>query len=53
MPGEDFGGTGWIMEPDRGRVLKTTTKSRPFLTLDIDLAAAKKAKSGYPRYVKD
>jgi N-carbamoylputrescine amidase len=53
IPGEDFGGTGWIMEPDRGRVLKTTSQSRPFLTLDIDLSAAKKAKAGYPRYVKD
>lgn len=41
------------LDGDRGWVLKTTSKSRPFLTLDIDLSAAKKAKNGYPRYVKD
>ncbi len=31
------------LDGDRGWVLKTTSKSRPFLTLDIDLSAAKKA----------
>ena len=53
IPGEDFGGTGWIIEPERGGILGTTSMSKEFLTLDIDLSAAKKAKTTYPRYVKD
>lgn len=53
IPGEDFGGTGWIIEPERGRMLGATSLSREFLTLDIDLSAARAAKNSYPRYVKD
>ena len=53
VPGEDFGGTGWIIEPERGSILGTTSLPKPFLTLGIDLSAAKKAKTSYPRYVKD
>lgn len=52
-PEENFGGTGWIIEPERGSILGTTSPAAEFLTLDIDLLAAKKAKSTYPRYVKD
>jgi N-carbamoylputrescine amidase len=51
--GYEFGGTGWIAEPDGGKVLGVTTKEKPFLTLDIDLAEAEKAKQTYPRYVLD
>ena len=48
---EDFGGTGWIIEPERGDVLGTTSLSREFLTLDIDINDAKNAKTTYPRYI--
>ncbi len=50
---ENFGGTGWIIEPDRGNVMGLTSTSKAFLTLEIDLTAAKHAKKLYPRYVKD
>lgn len=50
---ENFGGTGWIIEPERGDVLGTTSSSRMFLTLDIDINAAENAKLTYPRYVAD
>ena len=49
----DFGGTGWIIEPEEGNVIGTTSESQPFLTVDIDLQAAKKAKTTYPRYVEE
>lgn len=51
--GTRFGGCGWIIEPEDGRVLGTTSKERPFLTLEIDLRAAEAAKKTYPRYVCD
>ena len=50
---EDFGGTGWIIEPERGDVLGTTSESSNFLTLDIDINDAKQAKKTYPRYVRE
>lgn len=53
LTGEDFAGTGWIIEPEDGEVLGTTTADDPFLTLDIDLDRADRAKQSYPRYVKD
>jgi predicted amidohydrolase len=46
--GFDFGGLGWIIDPD-GVVLGVTSSDRPFLTLDLDLDAARAAKSTYPR----
>jgi len=49
--GHAWGGHGWIIEPDQGTVLFTTSTERPFLTLQIDLSAAEQAKSRYPRYV--
>lgn len=49
---EDFGGTGWIIEPERGDVLGTTGQETAFLTLPIDITDARKAKKTYPRYVK-
>ena len=51
--GCDFAGVGWIIEPDEGKVLGLTSPEQPFLTLDIDLAEADKAKETYPRYVLD
>lgn len=49
---EDFGGTGWIIEPERGNIMGLTSPDKWFLTLDIDPAAAQAAKKTYPRYVK-
>jgi N-carbamoylputrescine amidase len=48
-----WAGTGWIIEPQEGAVLGTTSKENPFLTLDIDLHEAETAKSTFPRYVPD
>ena len=50
---EDFGGKGWIIEPERGDVLGTTCLDQNFLTLDIDINDAENAKITYPRYVKE
>ena len=49
----DWGGLGWIVEPEEGEVLGTTSEDAPFLTLDLDLAVADAAKTTYPRYVRD
>ena len=43
-----FAGRGWVMDPD-GRVLGVTTKGRPYVTVDVDQATARKAKQTYPR----
>lgn len=47
-----LGGVGWVTDPD-GAVLATTSDDEPFVTVDIDLAAADAAKQTYPRYVDD
>ncbi|MCG8685853.1 MAG: carbon-nitrogen hydrolase family protein [Desulfobacterales bacterium] len=49
----DFGGTGWIAEPEEGNLLGTTSNESPFLTLEVDIDAARDAKKTYPRYIKD
>jgi N-carbamoylputrescine amidase len=51
--GNAFGGTGWIIEPEEGAVLETTSSQNPFVTMDIDPAWAERAKTTYPRYVSD
>jgi N-carbamoylputrescine amidase len=48
----DLGGQGWILGPN-GKGLGLTSQEQPFLTLDLDLTKAEKAKKTYPRYVKD
>lgn len=53
IEGIEFGGTGWIIEPEEGSVLDLTSREEPFLTLEIDLETAEKAKHTYPRYVLD
>jgi len=53
IDGMAFGGRGWIIEPEAGRVLGSTTEDNPILTIDIDLTAAEDAKQTYPRYVLD
>jgi N-carbamoylputrescine amidase len=52
-PEIEWGGTGWIIEPEEGRVLGLTSADEPFLTLDIDLRVAEAAKKTYPRYLVD
>ena len=47
-----FGGQGWIVDPD-GVVLGLTTDEQPFLTVDLDITAADAAKSTYPRYIQE
>ncbi len=53
IPGEDFGGKGWIIEPEKGKFLGTTSKEDMFLTLDINPDHADAAGKTYPRYVTD
>jgi len=48
-----FGGAGWVIEPEEGSVLGVTSQNKPFLTEEIDLEHAEKAKRIYPRYVSD
>jgi predicted amidohydrolase len=43
-----FGGEGWIVDPD-GTMIARTSRTQPFVTVDIDLAAAEQAKETYPR----
>ena len=50
--GIEFGGAGWIIDPD-GEVIGITSDDTPFITAEIDLARAEAAKQTYPRYVKD
>lgn len=47
----EWGGNGWIIEPEEGNILGLTSPNEPFLTLEIDLRAADLAKKTYPRYV--
>ncbi len=51
--GFDWGGHGWIIEPEEGDVLGVTSPDAPFVTVDIDLAVATAAKNTYPRYVAE
>lgn len=44
----DFGGRGWVIDPD-GEVLGQTSKARPFSTVEVDLRKAEKSKKSYPR----
>lgn len=52
-PDLDFGGMGWIIEPQAGGVLGTTSGQEPFITMELDLRLAERAKATYPRYVLD
>ena len=47
--GGDFGGVGWIVDPD-GRALVRTSAREPCVTATIDLDAATAARATYPRY---
>lgn len=50
--GIQWGGSGWIIDPD-GEVLGTTSREDPFITLDLKLDQAEAAKGTYPRNVAD
>lgn len=50
--GIHWGGSGWIIDPD-GELLGLTSSEDPFLTLDLDLDAAARAKATYPRYIAE
>lgn len=51
--GVRWGGNGWVIDPEEGEVLGVTSPEQPFLTVDVDLGIAEKAKHTYPRYVPD
>jgi N-carbamoylputrescine amidase len=50
--GAEYAGRGWVIEPEEGDVLGITAPDSPFLTIDVDLEAADRAKRTYPRYVE-
>lgn len=41
---------GWIIDPD-GQLLAQTNEETPFVTIEVDLNRARRAKASYPRYV--
>lgn len=43
-----FGGEGWVVDPD-GTMIARTSRSQPFVTVDVDLDVAERAKETYPR----
>jgi len=51
VSGTTMGGAGWIADPD-GTMLAVTSAVQPVIVADIDLDAARTAKSTYPRYVE-
>lgn len=48
----ECGGLGWVVGPD-GDVLAATTPDEPFVTVEVDLEVARRAKGTYPRYVRE
>ena len=46
--GPRFGGEGWVIGPE-GDLLAVTSTETPFVTIEIDLAAADRARTTYPR----
>ncbi|MHA2030364.1 MAG: hypothetical protein ACW99A_06650 [Candidatus Kariarchaeaceae archaeon] len=49
--GTELGGVGWIANPE-GELIVSTSDTKPFVTIDLDLSIANRAKFKYPRYVK-
>jgi N-carbamoylputrescine amidase len=45
-----FAGRSWLVSPE-GNILLETTADSPFLTADVDVAAADRAKQTYPRNI--
>ena len=50
--GFDWGGSGWIVDPN-GEILARTSDKKPLVTLELDLDLADQAKNTYPRDVKE
>ena len=48
----EHGGGGWAIDPE-GEVVATTSRDRPWVTVELDLADADAAKQRYPRYVPE
>jgi N-carbamoylputrescine amidase len=48
---EAFAGRSWLLSPE-GEVLAETSPDAPFATVEIDIAAANRAKQTYPRNVR-
>lgn len=48
----EHGGLGWAIDPE-GDVVASTSRKRPWVTVELDLGEADAAKSRYPRYVPD
>jgi N-carbamoylputrescine amidase len=48
----EHGGLGWAIDPE-GVVVATTSREQPWVTVEVDLAAADAAKAAYPRYVPE
>lgn len=48
----EHGGLGWAIDPE-GEVVATTSRERPWVTVELDLVEADAAKSRYPRYVPE
>ena len=42
-----------FIDPEEGEILGQTSADHPYLTIDVDLARADRAKNTYPRYVID
>lgn len=49
--GVEWGGTGWVIEPEEGGILTVTSTERSVATVAVDLGIADGAKRTYPRYV--
>lgn len=45
-----YGGAGWAIGPD-GELLARTSREQPFCTVELDLSAAARARTTYPRNV--
>lgn len=50
--GVDFGGVGWVIDPDGG-MIATTSRDTPVVTVEIDPDLANRAKLTYPRYIPE
>ena len=49
----NWGGSGWISRPMDGKLLGVTSDDAPFLTVEVDVAKSKAAKTEYPIYVNE
>jgi N-carbamoylputrescine amidase len=50
--GQEFGGSGWIIDPS-GQVVAETSAKQPVVAATIDLELVERAQAGYPAYVEE